>query len=145
MATNPMISMHGARTALDAYTALFTATSHIDINTGAIPANCGAGRSGTNLSNAMAFSATAFGASTDGGSNGLATATANAISADTAAANTGTAGYFYCTNSGGTVLCQGTCGTSSADMILNTTTITAGDVIACSSFVITLADGSGND
>lgn len=146
MATNPMISMHGARTALDAFTALFTSTSHIKIYTGSIPSNCGAAATGTLLSSGLAFSATAFPASTDGGSNGLATATANAIASDTNAAATGTAGYFRCIDGGGsTVLAQGTCGTSSADMIMNTTSINAGDTVACSSFVITLADGSGND
>lgn len=145
MAANPMISMHGARTALDAYTALFTNPSKIDIRTGSIPSNCGASRTGTSLSNAMQFSSTAFPGSTDGTSNGLATATANSIASDTSAANSGTAGYFYCHDNTPTTLAQGTCGTSSADMIMNTTTITAGDTIACSSFIITLPDGSGND
>jgi hypothetical protein len=140
-----MISMHGARTALDAYTALYTNPSKIAIQTGAIPSNCGAARSGTALSTAMQFSATAFPASTDSGTTGLATATANAIASDTNAAASGTAGYFYTHDNTPTTLAQGTCGTSAADMIMNTTTITAGDTIACSSFVITLADGSGND
>jgi len=140
-----MISMHGARTALDAYTALYTNPSKIDIRTGSLPSNCGAARTGTSLSNACQFSATAFAASTDGGSNGLATATANAIASDTNAAASGTAGYFYTHDNTPTTLAQGTCGTSLADMIMNTTTITAGDTIAISSFVITLADGSGND
>lgn len=146
MATNPMISMHGARTALDAFTALFTATSHIKIYTGSIPATVETAVTGTLLSSGLAFSSTAFGASTDPGSSGLATATANTITSDTNAAASGTAGYFRCIDGGGsTGLCQGTCGTSSADMILNTTSISAGDTVACTSFVITLADGSGAD
>jgi hypothetical protein len=141
-----MISMLGARAALNAYTALYTATSHIKIYSGAIPSNCGAAATGTLLSSGMAFSATAFPASTDSVTTGLATATANAIASDTNAAATGTAGYFRTVDGGGaTTLAQGTCGTSAADMIMNTTTITAGDTISCSSFVITLADGSGND
>lgn len=140
-----MISMAGARAALDAYTALYTNPSKIEIRTGAIPSNCGAARTGTSLSNLMQFAATAFAASTDPGTTGLATATANAIASDTNAAASGTAGYFYTKTATPTTLAQGTCGTSAADMIMNTTTITAGDTIACSSFVITLADGSGND
>lgn len=145
MAATPMISMHGARTALDAYTALYTSTSHIKIYTGSIPSNCAASTTGTLLAT-LAFSTTAFPASTDGTSNGLATATANTISSETNAPASGTAGYFRNLDGGGsTCLAQGTCGTSSADMILNTTSISAGDTVACTSFVITLADGSGND
>lgn len=143
MATQPMIHMLGARAALDAYTALYTATSHIKIYAGSVPTNTG-GAAGTLLST-LAFSATAFPASTDSGTTGLATATANAIASDTNAASTGTAAYFRNWNAASAVIAQGTCGTSSADMILNTTSIVAGDTVACTSFVITLADGSGND
>ena len=75
--------------------------------------------------------------------NGLATATANAITADPSAAATGTAGYFRAKSNGGTVIIQGTCGTSAADFIMNTTSITAGDTVACSSWVITLPCGDG--
>lgn len=145
MTATPVISMLGARAALDAYTALFTATSHINIRTGAMEATTLTADAGTALSTAMAFSSTAFPASADGSTNGLATATANAIASDTNAANSGTAGHFRVKNNSSVVVAQGTCGTSSADMIMNTTTITAGDTIACSSFVITLPDGTGSD
>jgi hypothetical protein len=140
-----MISMTRARAMLDNYTGNLN-SYFIAIYTGSIPSNCGTANTGTHLAS-MQFGATAFGASTDPGSTGLATATANAITSDTNAAASGTAGYFTvqsATNSG-TIVARGTCGTSSADMIMNTTTITAGDTIACSSFVITLPDGSGND
>lgn len=145
MATNPMISMTRARAMLDNLTGNFNSL-FIGIYTGSIPSNVGTGNTGTHLASPQ-FGATAFPASTDGGSNGLATATANAITSDTNAANTGTAGYFSCQASAnsGTVTARGTCGTSSADMIMNTTSITAGDTIAITSFVITLPDGSGND
>lgn len=136
--------MLAARAALDAITALLTSTSHIKIYTGAPPANTLAADGGTLLST-LAFSATAFPASTDSGTTGLATATANAIASDTSAANSGTAGHFRCWNAASVTILQGTCGTSSADMIMNTTTVTAGDTVACSSFVVTLPDGTGSD
>lgn len=145
MAANPMISPVAAKAGLDAIAAGFN-SYFINIYTGSLPANCGASESGTQLCG-MQFGSTAFGASTDGSSTGIMTATANSITSDTNADATNTAGHFRCssTDGGGTVRAQGTCGTSSADMIMNTTSITAGDTVACSSFLITLPDGSGND
>lgn len=144
MATQPIISMLAARAALDAVTAKLTSTSTLVLRTGSPPATTLTASSGTLLST-LTFSATAFPASTDGTTNGLATATANAITSDTNAANTGTAGYFRALSAAAVCILQGTCGTSSADMIMNTTSITAGDTVACSSFVITLPDGTGSD
>ena len=87
--------------------------------------------------------ATPFPASTSATSDGLATATANAIVSDTNAANSITAGYFRIYSGTPTVIMQGNCGTSLADLIMNTTTITAGDTVACSSFKVTLPCGDG--
>lgn len=146
MAASPMISPAAAIAALDAITVLFN-SYYINIYTGSIPSNCAASEAGTQLA-APQFNSTAFiSPAVDGASTGIMTATANAISSDTNADNTGTAGHFRLSSSdgGGTVKGQGTCGLSSADMILNTLTITAGDTIAVSSFLMTYADGSGND
>jgi hypothetical protein len=146
MATNPMISPTAAKDMLNTLSALFN-SYYIVIASGTIPSNCGASDSGTKLA-APQFGSTAFGSATDGGSNGIMTSTANTITSDTNAANTGTAGHFRCSSTSaltGTIVAQGTCGTSSADMIMNTTSITAGDTIAISAFTITLPDGSGND
>ena len=147
MAAQPMMSMAAAQAGLNAITALLNVggTGTIIIKTGAAPATVETAATGTTLSSGLTFSATAFANATDPGSTGLATATANAIANDASAANTGTAGYFRALNHAGTAVLQGTCGTSSADMILNTTAITAADTIVCTSFVITLADGSGAD
>ena len=145
MTATPMISPTRAKAMLDNLSANFN-SYYIGIYTGSIPSNCGTANSGTHLASPQ-FGATAFGSSVDGASTGIMTATANTITSDTNAANTGTAGYFRCQASAnsGTVIARGTCGTSSADMILNTTTITAGDTVAVTSFTITLPDGSGND
>lgn len=145
MAATPMISMAAAQAALNAVTALLN-SGFINIYTGSLPATAETSASGTLLSSACAFGATAFGAATDPGSTGLATATANSIASDTNAANSGTAGYFRALKSDHTtVVVQGTCGTSSADMIMSSTTITAGQTVAITSYVLKLPDGSGAD
>jgi hypothetical protein len=144
MAATPMMSMAAAEAALNAILALLD-NGFINIYTGSIPATAETSPSGTALSTALAFSATAFAAATDGGS-GLATASANSIASDTSAANSGTAGYFRALKSDHTtVVLQGTCGTSSADMILSSTSITAGQTIAITSYIVNLPDGSGAD
>lgn len=67
------------------------------------------------------------------------TITANAITDDSSADATGTAAWFRIkTQTGGTAICDGSCGTATADMILNTTAITSGSVVSCSSAVITM-------
>lgn len=145
MATNPMISMAAAQGALNSITALCN-SGFINIYTGSIPATAETSASGTLLSSGCTFGSTAFGAATDPGSTGLATATANAIASDTNAAATGTAGYFRALASNHTtVIFQGTCGTSSADMIMASTSITATQTVAITSCIVKLPDGSGAD
>lgn len=147
MSANPMVSMASARVALDALLGKLNTggtAGHIKIFTGSMPATVETADSGTLLST-LTLSTTAFPASTDGGTNGLATATANAITSDTNAAATGTAGYFRAYDSAGTCVIQGTVGTASADMILNTTSISAGATVAITSWVVTLPDGSAAD
>lgn len=146
MAANPMISMAAARAGLDAALAKLNVggtPGTVEIRTGSMPASCGAADTGTLLAT-LTLSTTAFPASTDGGTNGLATAVANAITSGTAG-NTGTAGYFRAKSSAGTVVAQGTCGTSLADFILNTTSINSGDIVSATSWTVTLPDGSGVD
>jgi hypothetical protein len=96
------------------------------------------------LSTGLTFSTTAFPTAVDNSAGG-ATATANAISSDTNAAATGTAGYFRVYSGAGTCIIQGTCGTTAADMILNSTAIVAGQEIDVSSYTLTMPDGSGTD
>lgn len=142
MATLPVMSIIAAKAALDAVTALIGASGNLFIRTGAQPATTLTADSGTLLAT-LPLSATAFPASTSATANGLATATANAITSDTNAANTGTAGHFRMKTSGGTTILQGNVGTSGADLNLNTTSITAGDTVAITSFKVTLPCGDG--
>jgi hypothetical protein len=140
MTALPVGSIIGAKAALDAWTALIGASGNLFIRSGAQPATTLTADSGT-LGATLPLSATAFPASTSATSNGLATATANAITSDTNAAASITAQHFRMKTSGGTTIFQGNVGTSSADLILNTTTITAGDTVAITSFKITLPCG----
>jgi len=64
--------------------------------------------------------------------------TANAIANDAAANATGTAAFFRVLDSAGTTTkYQGTCGTSGADLNLNTLSIVIGGPVAISSLTIT--------
>lgn len=150
MAANPIYYNLGARAALDALTAKLNAlNAHngvIKIFTGGAPATCETADSGTLLST-LGLSATAFGASTDN-SDGTGKATAAAITSDTNAAGTGTAGYFRAYSYDGTTytcIIQGTVGTATADMILNTTSIVAASTVAITAWTIQMPDGSGSD
>jgi hypothetical protein len=145
MATLPVMSILGAKTALNAVTALVgSSPGIISIYSGAQPATTLTADSGTKLST-LTCSSTAFAASTNLTGNGLATATANTITSDTNAAASGTAGYFRLkTATGGTTIFQGNVGTSGADLNMNTTTISAGDTVAITSFLVTLACGDGS-
>lgn len=144
MTTKPVMSIIAAKAALDATTALIgSGPGNIELFTGTQPAATLTADSGTKLCT-LPLSATAFPASSSGTGDGLATATANAITSDTNAANSGTAGYFRLkTATGGTTIYQGNVGTSGADLNLNTTTITAGDTVAITAFKITLPCGDG--
>jgi hypothetical protein len=142
MTALPVMSIIAAKAALDAATALIGSSGNLFIRSGAQPATTLTADSGT-LGATLPLSATAFPASTSATANGLATATANAITSDTNAAAPITAQHFRIKTSGGTTIFQGNVGTSSADLILNTTTIAAGDTVAITSFKITLACGDG--
>src|SRR5437588_838795 len=115
-----------AAEAADALAALATALGAsplIKIYSGTFPANADASGAGLTLLATLTCSATPFPAATqNSGTN--AVVTFNTITSATAAA-TGTATTFRLTTSAGTVLGQGSVGTSAADLILNTTSITS--------------------
>lgn len=120
--------------ALDAGTAAV-----IEIYNGTAPADADAAESNTLLAS-LTMSATAFGSAADLAPG--ARATASAITSDSSADATGTATHFRVkTQTGGTVCMQGTVGTSSADLILNTVSITAGSTVAITAFTVTLPEG----
>lgn len=113
-----------------------TGAGRIEIRVGAIPTNVADASSGL-LLGTLTFSLTSFGAANTG------VATAAAITSDTSADNSGTAGYFrvYAGAAADTAaLFQGTCGLAAAtpDMTFDNTTIVAGGTIACSVFTVTV-------
>jgi len=63
--------------------------------------------------------------------------TLSAIADDTSADATGTATWFRVVDSNNTFVLDGDVGTSGSDLNLNSTSITAGDNVAITSFVIT--------
>jgi len=94
----------------------------------ATPANADASAAGSSTLFTLTCSASIFTTKTDG--NPGAVGTFDAITADSSADATDTLTFFrILTQSAGTVVCQGTAGTSSADMIVNTTAITSGSNI----------------
>ncbi len=69
-------------------------------------------------------------------------AAANAITADAAANATGTASFYRAFKSNGTsAVCDGTVGTSAADLILNSVALQAGASVAVTSWTITQGKG----
>lgn len=101
----------------------------IQIHNGAQPGSVG-GTYGT-LLGTLTFSDPAFGASSSG------TATASAISSDTNADNSATAGSFHIRDSDTNTHSDGTCGQGSGDLDFDNNTIVAGGTIAISSFTVT--------
>ena len=65
------------------------------------------------------------------------TLTMSAITADSSANANGTASWFRCVDSAGTFVLDGNVGTSGSDLNLNSTSISSGQNVAVSSFVIT--------
>lgn len=106
----------------------------VAIRTGAQPTNVGDADAGT-LLGTLTFSATAFGNS---GASVQGQATANAITSDTNADNSGTAGHFRIKDGSGNIHSDGTCGTSGTDMIFDNNVIVAGGTIAITSMTITV-------
>ena len=102
----------------------------IQIRTGAQPTNVSDAAQGT-LLGTLTFSATAFGAGSSG------TATANSITSDTTADNSGTAGHARFLSTGGTAIADADCGQGSGTVNFDNNVIVAGGVIAISSMTIT--------
>lgn len=101
-------------------------TGTIQIRTGAQPTNVADAASGT-LLGTLTFSATAFGAAATG------VKTANAITSDTNADNSGTAGHARLLDSGAAIHSDATCGQGSGDFNFDNNVIVAGGTIAVSS------------
>lgn len=102
----------------------------IAIRTGAQPTNVDDVDSGT-LLGTLTFSDPAFGAAATG------VATASAITSDTNADASGTAGHFRIKDSTPAIHSDGTCGQGSGDLSFDNNVIVAGGTIAISSLTVT--------
>jgi hypothetical protein len=102
----------------------------IQIRTGAQPTNVDDAAGGT-LLGTLTFSGTAFGAPSTG------VVTAGAITSDTVADNSGTAGHTRLLTSGAAIHSDATCAAGSGDFNFDNNVIVAGGTIACSSLTLT--------
>lgn len=111
----------------------------INIYDGTAPATADAALSGNTLLAQLVMSATAFGAATTANPSVV---TASAITSDSSADATGTASFFrILTQSAGTVVAQGSAGTSGCDLNLNTTAITSGSTVSITAATVSLPTG----
>lgn len=131
------ISTAAAKAACDAVVDLLdggAGAAYIEIRTGSQPATVGTAASGT-LLGTLTCSDPAFGNATTASPS---VATASAITSDTTADATGTAGWFRAYDSAATAIIDGSITTSGGggDMILDSTSIIAGGTIALSSWTV---------
>lgn len=133
MALTPSITTAARNAAADAVVDLVDVggAGSLRIYDGTMPADANASLSGNNLLAQLTMSATAFGVAAAG------VATAAAITQDSSADASGTASFFRVLSGGATVVMQGSAGTSSADLILNSVAISAGAAVSVSAFTYT--------
>lgn len=116
---------------LDAVETAIGVSAIMRIRTGAAPANCATADSGTVLATITLPSD--WMAAASGGTKAL-----SGTWQDTSADATGTAAHFRVYDSGGTVChIQGTVGTSATDMIVDSTSFTAGQQFTVTAFTLT--------
>jgi hypothetical protein len=139
VALNTKISTAARNAACDAIVDLLDAgagAGTLTIRTGAPPATPATADSGTLLAT-LTFSDPAFGNAATG------VATASAITSDTSADASGTAGHFRAKDSDGNVIFQGTAGEAAdtPDMTFDDSAIVAGGTVAVSSMTFTVPEG----
>lgn len=128
MALNTQLANVAVNAMADALSDLLD-SGYLRIYSGTQPATADTALSGNTLLAELRFNAT----SAPAASGGLLTF--NSITSDSSADATGTAAFFRALKSDGTtVVLDGTVGTSSANMIIATTSISSGQTVSCSSF-----------
>jgi hypothetical protein len=135
MALNPKLSNVSANAEVDAMAALLNA-GFLDIYDGAQPAD-GDTAIGAQVKLARCtFGNPAFGAGVAG------VATANAITGDSSADASGTATWYRCLKTDGTTKVQdGSVGTATSNLVLNSVAISSGAAVAVDSFLLTASKG----
>ena len=131
MALNPKRTDAAANAAADAMATLLDG-GYLRIYDGAQPADASTAITTQTLLAELRFGTPAFGAAVAG------VATANATTGDSSADATGTAAWFRALKSDGTtVVTDGTVGTGTNDLVIDTTAISAGASVSVSAFTIT--------
>lgn len=137
MSLNPHWGLSAREAALDAAMNLANSGTLV-IYTGTQPATCDTALSGNTALATFTLANPAFAAAT--GSLGAAATKALNLPAGVAAAATGTAAWFRIYKSDGvTGVADGSCGTSAADLILDSTAIQAGALVSITSGSYTFA------
>lgn len=134
MSNNFQIATASRNAACDALVDLLDASGSgtLKIYDGTQPANANTSVSTQTLLATITLDSTAFGSA----SSGVATLASTPLSATAAA--TGTASWFRAADGGGATVFDGSVGTSSADLILNTTSITSGNTVQVTSGTVTM-------
>lgn len=138
MPKKPSISNLAARNACDEVTVLLDAgagAGKLRIYDGTQPADVDTAITSQILLAELTLSDPAFGAAGDGNPGGQAVA--GTITDDSSANNTGTATWFRAVDSNGNAVIDGSAGVSSADLILDSVSITAGQTVKVNSWVLT--------
>lgn len=133
MAKDTRLSNKAVNTEADAF-ALLCNTGYIRLYDGTRPTNGDTALAGNTLLASLRFNATAFSAAVAG------LLTANAITEDSSADASSVVTFCRLYESDGTtVIMDGSVGTSDANLVLSTLTITATVAVSCSSFTHTIA------
>ena len=142
MALNTRISNAAAIAACDAIVDLIdggASAGTVEIRSGSQPADPDTAATGTVLAT-ITLNDPAFGAAADAAPGGQATAVVSPALEDTSADATGTAGWFRVYDSDSNAILDGECGTSGADMNLNTTSIVATSTVTITSWTVTMPE-----
>jgi hypothetical protein len=135
MANSPKFANVTVNAEADALARLLD-NGYLRIYSGTQPATADTALSGNTLLAELRFAAT----SAAGASAGVLTF--SAITSDTSADATGTAAFYRALKSDGTsVVMDGSVGTSSADLVLNSTAIQSGAQVDVTSFAVTVSKG----
>lgn len=136
MANNVQISYDAANAEADALAPLMN-SGKLRLYSGSVPTRADDSIGAAVQLAELTMNATAFGAA----SNGVITA--NAITQDSSADDTGVASFYRVWDAAGTTCyLQGTVGTASCDLNLNSTSISAGAAVSVSSFTHTVVRGA---
>jgi len=134
MALNPKFTNLAVNTKVDALAALLN-SGFLDIYDGTQPVTADTALGAQVKLARLTFNATAFGAGVAG------VATANAIGSDASADATGTATWFRALKSDGTPVLDGSVGTATSNLVLNSVAISAGAAVSCTAFTLTESKG----